>query len=158
MVASGGSVAIRPLGVVLALGSAAMFTIYLIGVNRVMKTTNSLTAAGWVSAWASVGLFASLLFIDGRITPASSGEWTRVTVMGAATAGAFVCLMGGLRLLGPVRTSIVAAAEPLSSGILAKRFLSASLRAPFTDVGGTTGDRREADRLNMHAGRNLERN
>lgn len=135
VVVSGGTVAIRPLGIVLALGSAVMFTIYLLGVDRTMRRTDPLAASAWVSVWAAAGLFISLIVLRGRIVPPDMGGWFMVAGMGVATAGAFTCLMAGLRMLGPVRTSIVAAAEPLSSAVMA----SIVLHDPFrtgTAVGG----------------------
>lgn len=135
VVAGGGSIAIRPAGIAFALGSALMFTGYLIGVDRVMKKTRPLPASAWVAAWASAGLFLSLTFLPGRAWPAGGTEWVRVTFMGGATGGAFVCLMAGLRLLGPVRTSIIAALEPLSSAILATIVLSEPL-GRWTIAGG----------------------
>jgi drug/metabolite transporter (DMT)-like permease len=57
-------------------------------------------------------------------------------VLGTAafTAGAFFCLFAGLRRLGPVRTSIVAATEPLAASALAVAFLHQRLTAGI--VGG----------------------
>jgi len=55
--------------------------------------------------------------------------------MAAFTAGAFVCLFAGLRRLGAVRTSIVAATEPLAAAALAVIFLSERLHAG-TVLGG----------------------
>lgn len=134
VVAAGGAVAIRPAGIAFALGSAAMFTAYLIGVDHVMRDTAPLTASAWVAAWAAIGLFASMTILPGRHVPGGS-DWIRVTVMGAGTAGAFVCLMAGLRVLGPVRTSVVAALEPLSSAVLATIVLGEPLQAG-TAIGG----------------------
>jgi drug/metabolite transporter (DMT)-like permease len=56
--------------------------------------------------------------------------------MGVATSAAFACLLGGLQRLGAVRTSIVAATEPLSTAVLAFVFLGESV-APATLTGGT---------------------
>lgn len=47
--------------------------------------------------------------------------------MAVATAGAFVCLFGGLRRLGAVRTSIVSSTEPLAASLLAVAFLGESV-------------------------------
>jgi drug/metabolite transporter (DMT)-like permease len=55
--------------------------------------------------------------------------------MGVATSGAFVCLFVGLKRLGPVRTSIVAAAEPLATTILAFAILHEKVRWAMA-VGG----------------------
>ncbi|HVL90294.1 MAG TPA: DMT family transporter [Actinomycetota bacterium] len=135
VVAAGGAVAIRPAGIALALASAVMFAAYLTGVDHVMRRTPPLTASAWVAIWASIGLFASLTIGSGRHAPGPAEEWIRVAIMGLATGGAFVCLMAGLRMLGPVRTSVVAALEPLSSAILATIVLDEPLSAA-TAAGG----------------------
>src|SRR5207253_1009619 len=62
--------------------------------------------------------------------------WAEVAGTGAFTARAFVCLFAGLRRLGSVRTSIVAASEPLAATVLAVTFLHEPLRAG-TVAGGT---------------------
>src|SRR5207248_1507351 len=54
---------------------------------------------------------------------------------GAATAGAFVCLFAGLLRLGPVRTAIVAATEPLAATVLAAIFLHQPIRASVAGGG-----------------------
>jgi len=63
-------------------------------------------------------------------------QWGPVLGSGAFTAGAFVCLLAGLRRIGPVRAAIVSATEPLAASVLAVIFLRESLGAA-TVVGGT---------------------
>ncbi|HJP64824.1 MAG TPA: DMT family transporter, partial [Actinomycetota bacterium] len=67
--------------------------------------------------------------------PKDAAAWLAVIGTAAFTAGAFVCLFAGLRRLGAVRTSIVAATEPLAASVLAVIFLSEKLR-PGTVGGG----------------------
>ena len=55
--------------------------------------------------------------------------------MAGFTAGAFVCLLAGLRRLGVIRTSILSASEPLTAAVLAAVFLGESVR-PGTIAGG----------------------
>ncbi len=129
VVASTGGLAIRPLGVVLAVASALTFTAYLLGVDHVMKRTNALAGSMWVSGFAAIGLVAFALVSGNADVPAGGVQWARLAGMGAGTAGAFVALFVGLRRLGPVRTSIVAAMEPLAATILAALFLSEPIRA-----------------------------
>jgi len=128
VVASTGGLAIRPLGVALAVAAALAFTGYLLGVDNVMKRTNALTGSMWVSAFAAAGLAAYALVTGNAEVPSGGVQWLRLAGMGAATAGAFVCLFVGLRRLGPVRTSIVAAMEPLAATFLAALFLSEPIR------------------------------
>lgn len=135
VVAGGGRLAIRPLGILLALGSALMFAIYLIGVDRFMRKTDSAVASFWVSVWAALGLCATLPLQPGRLVPEDGGGLIALAALGVATAGAFACLMAGMRRIGPVRASIIAAVEPLSASTLAVVFLNERLSA-FTVVGG----------------------
>ncbi len=123
VVATGGGLAIEGVGVVFALGSALTYTGYLIGADAVLKATNPMTSAMWVSGGASAGLFVSS-FATGQWAPPSGGDaWWPILGMGLASAGAFVALLAGLQHLGPVRTSIVAATEPLAAAVLGSVFL-----------------------------------
>jgi drug/metabolite transporter (DMT)-like permease len=128
VVASSGGLAIRPLGVAFAVGAALTFTGYLLGVDHVMKRTRPLAASMWVSAFAATGLAAFALVSGNAEAPSGGVQWARLAGMGVATAGAFVCLFVGLRRLGPVRTAIVAAMEPLAATFLAAWFLSEPIR------------------------------
>jgi drug/metabolite transporter (DMT)-like permease len=135
VVAAGAGLAIETAGVVFALAAACTFTAYLIGTDIVLRKTSPLTSATWVSAGASIGLF---LFegATGNLTPpAVAADWWAILGMGVATAGAFVCLLGALQLIGAVRTSIVSAAEPLAAAFLGFVFLGETVGI-WTAVGG----------------------
>ena len=128
VVGTGGGLAIEKIGVLFALGSAVAYTVYLIGADRVLRRTNPLTSAMWVSAGASLGLSAYAIVTGVAQVPSGWSEWWPVLGMGGATAGAFVCLMSGLQRIGPVRTSIVAATEPLAAAFLGFVFLDESVQ------------------------------
>lgn len=128
VIASVGGLDISATGIGLALGSAAAFALYLIGAEIALQRTSSLAGALWVSASASAGLGIFAATTGGSL-PSDAAEWGAVAGMGACTAGAFFCLFAGLRLLGVVRTAIVAALEPLSTALLAVAFLGEQLRA-----------------------------
>jgi drug/metabolite transporter (DMT)-like permease len=123
VVGTGAGLQIETLGVVLALASATTFTGYLIGADAVLRRTNALTSAMWVSAGASIGLFLYASAIGHWRLPAGSHEWFPLLGMGLASAGAFVCLMEGIQRIGAVRTAIVSALEPLAAATLAWMFL-----------------------------------
>lgn len=123
----GAGLAIETIGAVFALGAALTYTVYLIGADAVLKRTNPMTSALWVSAGASLGLF-TFAFASGRWTaPPGWDGWGPLLGMGLASGAAFACLLGGLQRLGAVRTSIVAATEPLSTALLAWVFLDESV-------------------------------
>lgn len=134
VVASGG-LDITTLGIVFAFAAAFTFSLYLTGVDAVLKQTNSLTGALWVSASAGTALL-TLASVTGQFTlPSGAHQWWPVVGTAAFTAGAFACLFSGLRRLGAVRTAIVSASEPLAAAVLAVIFLGEVLR-PGTVAGG----------------------
>jgi drug/metabolite transporter (DMT)-like permease len=135
VVGAGGGLAIAAAGVVLALGSALAYTVYLLGADLVLRTTPPLTSATWVSAGASIGLALTAVVSGTGRLPSGPSAWWPVVGMGVATAAAFVCLMGGLQRIGAVRTSIVAASEPLAAAFLGFVFLGESV-ALGTVIGG----------------------
>lgn len=123
VVGTGAGLQIRTLGVVFALASAVTYSGYLVGADVVLRRTNALTSAMWVSAGASIGLFLYANAVGHWRVPAASNEWLPLLGMGLASAGAFVCLMEGIQRIGAVRTAIVSAMEPLAAAILAWVFL-----------------------------------
>jgi len=129
VIVSGGGVDIAGLGVLFALGSALTFSLYLAGADAVLKRTDSLTGAMWVSASSAVALAAFALVTGDASWPHGWHAWFQEVAVAAFTAGAFVCLFAGLRRLGAVRSSIVAATEPLAATVLAAIFLGDPIRA-----------------------------
>jgi drug/metabolite transporter (DMT)-like permease len=135
VVVAGHGLEIEAAGVLFALGSAVTFSLYLLGADAVLKETNSLTGSMWVSAAAAVALGAFALASGAAQWPIGLRQWAPVLGSAVFTSGAFACLFAGLRRLGAVRTSIVAASEPLAATVLAVIFLHEPLRAA-TVVGG----------------------
>ncbi len=128
VVVSGGGLDITTAGILFALGSALTFAGYLAGADVVVRRTNSLTGAMWISAFSALGLSAYSVVTGAGQWPVGWRQWGPVLGTAAFTSGAFVCLFAGLRRLGAVRTSIVAASEPLAATALAVIFLGERLR------------------------------
>jgi drug/metabolite transporter (DMT)-like permease len=135
VVLSGGGVDISTAGIVFSLASALTFSFYLIGADIVLKGTNSLVGAMFVSASAAGGLALYALLSAQAQVPVGWTQWGPIVGAGAFTAGAFVCLFAGLRRLGAVRTSIISATEPLNATILAAIFLGEAIHSGIA-VGG----------------------
>ena len=127
VVVAGQGVDIDGKGIAFALGSALTFAFYLTGADAVLKRTNSLVGAMWVSGSASVGLALFALVTGNFAVPTGWSEWGPVLGTGFFTAGAFVCLFAGLRRLGAFRTSIISATEPLTAAAFAAFFLSETI-------------------------------
>jgi drug/metabolite transporter (DMT)-like permease len=135
VVVSSGGLDITTAGILFAFGSAFSFALYLTIVDAVIKRTNALTGSMWISGTAGGALAVFVAASDSAAFPHGFGQWAAVVGTAVFTAGAFVCLFAGLRRLGPVRASIVAATEPLAASILAVIFLHEQLR-PGTVGGG----------------------
>lgn len=136
VVGTGSGLSIETAGVIFALSSSVTYSAYLVGADRVLRRTNALTSAAWVSAGASIGLgLYAAITGNGRLPQGWSGWWP-VLGMGLATAGAFVCLLAGIQRIGAVRTAIVSAMEPLAAAVLAFVFLGESVTAGLA-VGGS---------------------
>lgn len=135
VVGSAGGLSIAGLGVAFALCSAVMYSAYLMGADAVLRRTTPLTASMWVNASVAVALGGVALATGGMRPPSGWAEWGPILAMSAASSGAFVCLLAGLRRLGAVRTAIIAATEPLASALLAFAILGEEVRLG-TAIGG----------------------
>lgn len=133
--ASSGGVVVSAAGIAFALGAAATFSLYLVGVDVVLKRTPALTASMWVAGSAALMLGTVALVGSTGQLPDGAAEWGPVLGMGAFTAGAFTSLFVGLRRLGAVRSSIIAAMEPVAAAVLAGVILGEDL-PPGTIAGG----------------------
>jgi drug/metabolite transporter (DMT)-like permease len=135
VIVSSGGLDITAAGIGFAFGAAFTFSVYLTAVDAVLRQTNPLTGAMWVSAAAGTALAVFAVASGGAGLPGGGEEWAQVVGTAVFTAGAFVCLFAGLRRLGAVRTAIVASTEPLAAAVLAVIFLHEPLR-PGTVAGG----------------------
>jgi drug/metabolite transporter (DMT)-like permease len=127
VILSSGGLAVAAIGVVFVVGAGIVYSGYLLAAARVIRKTNALTAAMWVSAGASLGL-ALFALLSGRAElPREGAQWARLVAMGVASAGAFVCLLEGLKRIGALRAAIVGATEPLAAAVLAVLFLSETI-------------------------------
>jgi drug/metabolite transporter (DMT)-like permease len=127
VVGTGTGLSIDGVGVVLALATSLTYSGYLTGADLWIKRTNALTAAAWVSAGASLGLFIYASVVGHWQVPSGAAEWGPLVGMGLASGAAFFLLMEALNRIGAVRTAIVSAMEPLAAAVLGFLFLDESV-------------------------------
>jgi drug/metabolite transporter (DMT)-like permease len=127
VVGTGTGLSIDGVGVVLALITSITYSGYLTGADLWIKRTNALTAAMWVSAGASLGLFVWANAVGHWQMPSGAAEWGPLVGMGLASGAAFFFLMEALNLIGAVRTAIISAMEPLAAAVLGLMFLDESV-------------------------------
>ena len=135
VVAGSGGLEISAAGIAFALAAAVVFAAYLTGADAVLVQTNPLTGSMWVSGAAGASLAIVAGVTGNARLPATTNQWLSVLAVAACTAGAFTFLFVGLRRLGAVRTSIIAASEPLCAAALSVVVLGERL-STATIVGG----------------------
>jgi drug/metabolite transporter (DMT)-like permease len=122
VVAGSSSVELQPLGIVLALGCSIAYCSYLMSTDRLVKRTNSMTSAMWLSAGAATGNLIYAAIFKVHAVP-SGGDWWRVVAMAVFSAGAFACMLAALQRIGAVRNAIIGVMEPLTVALLGLIFL-----------------------------------
>ena len=135
VVAGSSGVELRTLGIVLALCCSLAYSAYLISTDRIVKRTNPMTSAMWLSAGAAIGNLTYSFLFNSHVVP-SGGDWWRVVGMAVFSAGAFACMLAGLQRIGAVRNAIIGVMEPLTVAVLAAIFLSEPITVA-TALGGT---------------------
>jgi drug/metabolite transporter (DMT)-like permease len=133
VVAAGAAVTITSAGVVLALGSAAAFSVYLVASDVVVRRTPSSTAAAWVAAGAGLVLLVAGVATGSLSVP--QGAWPLLALNGGATALAFGLLYAALPRLGAGPTAVVMTLEAFVSVGLAALLLDERI-LPLQAVGG----------------------
>lgn len=118
LVAGGGSLALEGVGVLLALACALGYTLYMTVTDRVLRRSAPMTGAICLASGAAA--FNLTLALVSRTFELPSGweEWRPIVIMAIATAAAFTCVLGAIKRIGAVRTSIIAVSEPLSVAVL----------------------------------------
>jgi Predicted permease, DMT superfamily len=119
---------LNPMGVALALGTAFLYALYLPSLHKAQAGIRADVA----TLYLLIGVLASfavstILTGEGKF-PVSLDQWKYVLLLSlVCTVGAFSTLISGLRILGPVRTSIVSTVEPFFTAVLGVVFLSQPL-------------------------------
>jgi len=123
-------------GVILALGTALLYSLYLPVLHRVQEGIPAAVSSFYLIAGVFTAfLIASVVSGEAQV-PRSTTVWMYVILLAAwSTVIAFASLVTGLRVLGPVRTSIVATIEPFFTAMLGS-FLLGEVASRNTIAGG----------------------
>ena len=106
-------------GVVLALGTAFLYALYLPVLHRIQVGVPSTVSSFYLILGVMLAFFVVSIFGNKLEMPGSPAIWIYVTLLAVVcTVIAFISLVSGLRILGPVRTSIVATIEPFWTAVL----------------------------------------
>jgi drug/metabolite transporter (DMT)-like permease len=110
---------LNPIGVTLALGSALLYSAYLPALEHVQKGVPALIATFLLIGGAAIAFLIGALLTGELFLPVGVVVWSEILVLAlVSTVIAFLTLIKGLAVLGPVRTAIVATVEPFFTAAL----------------------------------------
>lgn len=110
---------LNPIGVMLALGSALLYSAYLPALEHVQEGIPALLATFLLITGAAVTFVVAALLTGMLYLPAGVVVWSEIVVLAlVSTVIAFLTLIKGLAVLGSVRTAIVATVEPFITAML----------------------------------------
>lgn len=110
---------LNPIGVILALGSALLYSAYLPSLAHLQQGIPALVSTFLLVAGAAITFVIAALFAGELYLPAAVPVWSNIVVLAlVSTVIAFSTLIKGLSVLGPVRTAIIATVEPFFTAML----------------------------------------
>ncbi len=119
LVANAG-VSFKVIGVVMALGAAVTYSIYILASSRALKGLSGEAAILYVMIGAAASFALSNLFAGNFQTALQPRAWIWIILITlVCTCIAATTFFMGLRLVGPSRSSILSVMEPLTSIIVA---------------------------------------
>jgi drug/metabolite transporter (DMT)-like permease len=127
---------LNPIGVLLALASALLYSAYLPALEHVQAGIPAMIATFLLIAGAAITFMVAALLVGDLFVPSGAAVWTEILVLAlVSTVIAFLTLIKGLAVLGPVRTAIIATVEPFFTATLGILVLGNPLSAT-TLLGG----------------------
>ena len=93
---------INSTGIILALGAAVVYSVYIILGHRVIKEVAPFTATTFITAFAGVGVFATSFFTEPLSFSFRAAAWGPIAGLALfSTVVAILAFFRGLELLGP---------------------------------------------------------
>ena len=136
MVGTPFSAPLNAVGVMLALGTAVLYALYLPALHKVQKGVPSSAATFYLVSGVCLTFLVSSTLTGDLQMPDSPRIWGLLAILAlVGTVLAFVSLIAGLRILGPVRTSIIATVEPFFTAMLGVAVLGETLTGTLLSGG-----------------------
>jgi drug/metabolite transporter (DMT)-like permease len=120
--------ALSTIGVLMALGTALLYALYLPMIHEAQKALPPLLSSFYLVTGITITFLIVSLVTGGISIPRIPGLWVNLLLLSlVGTVFAFGTLMAGLHVLGPVRTSIISTVEPFFTAILGAAILGQGL-------------------------------
>lgn len=127
---------VNGLGVLLALGTALIHSVYIILGHKVGREITPLATTTFVTVFSSFGIIGTSFFTAPIDFSFQAGAWGYLAgIIFFSTVIAALAFFRGLELLGPVRASILSMGEPLFTALVALLLLQERLTI-FQILGG----------------------
>ncbi|MPM76774.1 hypothetical protein SDC9_123773 [bioreactor metagenome] len=126
---------VQPIGIMLGLGAAFVYSIYIVIGNRVLKAINSLLATTYVCSAAGIALLVVGWAGGYQSLDFDPRGW--VDILGIAFLGTIVGILGffaGMTRIGAANASIISTTEPVITVILSVLLLAEELT--LLQIGG----------------------
>jgi drug/metabolite transporter (DMT)-like permease len=116
-------------GVLLGVGSAFVYSTYILCGSVLLRSVDPVAATAGISAVAG-GIFAVVSAVTGEVRPFQAAGWLVVAGLAVVpTMLAASAFLAGLRRVGPSRAATISTLEPASTALLALAVLGESLAA-----------------------------
>ena len=121
---------LNPIGVIFALGSALLYSVYLPSLGYLQRDISALASALLLVVGAAISFMLAAVISGQLYLPTGIRVWSNIFLLAlVSTVIAFSTLIKGLSVLGPVRTAIIATIEPFFTAILGVAILGNQLTA-----------------------------
>jgi drug/metabolite transporter (DMT)-like permease len=119
-----------PLGVVLALTAAVLYSVYILVSERVVGHIDAFLLGALITTGAAVTLSIAGLVSDSLRLDFEPAGWAWIAALGlGSTVIAISAFLAGLNLVGPATAAIVSTIEPVVTVALAMAFFAERLGA-----------------------------
>jgi drug/metabolite transporter (DMT)-like permease len=125
----------RPLGIILALGGAFIYSIYILAGSKITRPGTATQSSTVIITSAAV-VFGGIIAVQGPSFPATFFGWSSASALALiSTVLAVVTFLAGLERIGPINAATLSTIEPVVTVILAALILGETL-TPLRIVGG----------------------
>jgi len=125
----------QPLGIILSLGAAFIYSIYILVGSKLVKQGTAIQSSTVIVISAAV-VYGGLLSVQGPAFPVTLSGWISVIALALiSTVLAVVTFLAGLERVGPMNASTLSTIEPVVTVVLASLILGETI-TPLRILGG----------------------
>lgn len=125
----------QPLGIILSLGAAFIYSIYILVGSKIVKQGTAIQSSTVIILSAAV-VYGGLISVQGAAFPTTISGWLSVSALALiSTVLAVVTFLAGLERVGPMNASTLSTIEPVVTVVLASLILGETI-TPLRILGG----------------------